>query len=113
MIRVRFVVSDGVAGNALYSWLRADSALLRTADVATGSLAPGSMGALEVVEVVVSQLTALGSLAVSVAAWLDSRREPPAVTITRADGATLTIGSGAEVDTAVIEGFLREDGGPE
>ncbi|MFI5495161.1 hypothetical protein [Actinoplanes sp. NPDC051859] len=113
MIRVRFAVADGVAGNALYSWLRADSALLRTADVDTGPAAPGSMGALEVVEVVVGQLAALGSLAVSVAAWLDSRREPPAVTITRADGATLTIGSGVEVDAAVIEEFLSGDGGPE
>ncbi len=109
-MRVRIATGDGVEGNALLTWLRGDPALARTADVSAAPPPAGGMGALEVVDIVLTHAAALGSLAVSVATWIGTRPQPPAVTITRPDGAALTIEAGADVDPGLIEDFLNGDG---
>lgn len=110
-MRVRIATADGVAGNALYSWLRGDPTLPNDTDVSMPSPRADSMGALDVLDVVLTHATALGSLAVSVATWLGTRAEPPMVTITRWDGATLTIRDGTAIDAGLIEKFLNEGRG--
>ncbi len=104
-MRVRIATVGGVEGNALYSWLRGDPVLARDTDVSAPFPPAGSMGALDVVDVVLTHAIALGSLAVSVATWLGARAEPATVTVTREDGATLTISG--EADARLIEDFLN------
>ncbi|GAA0799797.1 effector-associated constant component EACC1 [Spirilliplanes yamanashiensis] len=108
-MRVRIATADGVEGNALYSWLRGDPALVRDADVSAPEPAAGEMGAMEVVDVVLTHGAALGGLAVSVATWLGTRTRRSTITITRADGATLTVSDADEVSPGLIEDFLNGD----
>ena len=106
-MRVRIVADDAVDGNMLYSWLEGDPAVVRAADLTAPPANPGGMGAFDVVDILLAHATALGSLAVSVATWRGTRPTPPALTFRRADGATLTIPAGTDVDPQVIEDFLH------
>ena len=105
-MRVRIETPDAAEGTSLHGWLRADPDLTHTADVSVPPTAPGSMGAFDVVELVLTQATAMGGLAVSIATWLGTRRRRPDLTITRADGATLTVAAGSAPDPELIATFL-------
>lgn len=83
---------DG-ALTSLFRWLAQDPDVRRDAEVAIGSSAgrPGDMGgALEVLNIVLSNSIALGSLIVAVGSWLGSRAKGTAVHIER-NGVQVTI----------------------
>ncbi len=62
-------------------------------------------GPLEVVNVVVSNTIALGSLLVAVAAWRGSRSSPPEVRLER-DGVTVTVqGASPEVVEQILKAW--------
>lgn len=116
MLRVR-ILTDGPGDfNALYGWLRADAALAREADVRSAPPPPGSMGALDVVDVVLTHVTAMSSLAVAVLAWRQSRPGSPSITIVRADGHRLTVDHTSRLTAEMVSEFLaasdlgRDDG---
>lgn len=89
-----FAGSDEASAKALtslYRWLRGDESV--AGDVKVEFVAESEterMGAADVLCTVLSQLTAIGSLAVSVAAWRESRTAVPPLRI-RFGGATLEI----------------------
>jgi hypothetical protein len=71
------------------------------------------MGALEVVDIVLTHATAVSSLALAVVAWRQARGKPESITITRPDGRQLTIRGGSDLAAEVIAEFLAGDtGGP-
>ncbi|MEV0318291.1 hypothetical protein ACIBKX_08510 [Streptomyces sp. NPDC050658] len=86
--------ADGTESAAsLYRWLMAEPELRGSASLSTGAerSAPGHMGdGLELVNVVLANSIALGSLITAVAAWRGSRPRPPQVRLER-DGVVVTL----------------------
>ncbi|MYR78461.1 hypothetical protein K7395_25905 [Streptomyces filamentosus] len=85
--------SGGAEAASLCRWLLADSELRGRARVSTGAQRPaaGHMGdGLELVNVVLANGIALGSLITAVAAWRGSRPRPPQVRLER-DGVVVTL----------------------
>jgi len=97
---------------ALYGWLRRDRDLARFAEV-TGRGLPGSqtLSALDLVDVALTHLTGATSLALAITAWRQSRPRPVAITITRADGQTLTIDGDSPGTAELIRTFLADGDG--
>ncbi|MFG3708343.1 hypothetical protein ACGF7U_26905 [Micromonospora sp. NPDC047670] len=109
VVRVRIAVDGAEEIHTLYVWLRSDLELARGAEVCAVATDPTRMGALEVIDVVLTQATSLSALALAVVSWRQSRSRPEPVTITRPDGGTLTIGDPRQVDAEVIRAFLADD----
>ncbi|WP_405583435.1 hypothetical protein [Streptomyces sp. NBC_01190] len=103
-VEIRATNEDGVP--ALYDffrWLRDDQdgpGDVRLANAAAGR--PGAMGALEVIQVVLSQSTAMVSLAMQYVSWRHSRgggRHGAEFTFARAsDGLTVAVQGGTDDD---------------
>lgn len=109
-VRVRIRPENGAVATDLFEWLRAD----RISGVQAVTADPETLGALEIVDVVLSQAAAFSSLAVAIASWRQSRPPAPPVTITRPDGSTMRIPSGTEVSAEIMREFLaggEESGG--
>lgn len=99
--------------DALYEWLRSDGDIVKSASVkARESSDSASMGALEVVDVALTHVTGIGSLALALAAFWQSRSRPESIRITRSDGAVLVLNSGQETDSELIAQFLAANGEP-
>ncbi|MFF5082089.1 hypothetical protein ACFY36_34000 [Actinoplanes sp. NPDC000266] len=94
----------------LYAWLTADREL--AAEV-VGRGSPKYMGGLEVLDLVLTHAVAISSLAMSVVGFVNNRRKPERLTITRPDGAKLEIEGATESTAAEIEEFLRARQDPE
>ncbi|GAA1172890.1 hypothetical protein F4556_002083 [Kitasatospora gansuensis] len=92
---------------SLYRWLVAESELRGGAEVALrgGGMTPGQMGegALEIVNVVIANGIALGSLVTAVAAWRGSRSRPPQVRLER-NGVVVTL---QDASPEEVERILR------
>jgi hypothetical protein len=110
MLRVQILTDGPGELNALYGWLRADAALAREAEVRPAPPPVGSMGALDVVDVVLTHATAMSSLAVAVLAWRQSRPRCPSITIVRADGHRLTVDHTSQLTAEMISEFLAASG---
>jgi len=83
--------SSARALSSLYRWLREDVAVRNEAKVEFAADAgPEQMGAADVLTAVLTQLTAIGSLAVAVATWRDSRAAAPLMRI-RFGSATIEV----------------------
>jgi hypothetical protein len=83
---VEITISAGDDSQALeqfYHWLRDDVDVVRSATPRlTAAQDAGRMGAFEVISMAIGNATALGSLAVSLANFRRSRKDPPPITIT-------------------------------
>lgn len=99
---VRITPDDGAVAADLYEWLRAD----RIDGVLAEATDPETLGALEIVNVVLSQAAAFSSLAVAIASWRQSRAPEPRITITKSDGSTLELPSGPGGSADVVLAFL-------
>jgi len=96
MIRLQIEsIDDGEGAASFYRWLSEDAQVRRALTVALddAEAGPGQMGAADVLSVIMTQLTGIGSLAVAFAAWRDSRARTPTVKFTLGGG---TIECGAE-----------------
>ncbi|MCQ4202221.1 hypothetical protein ACFW5W_13170 [Streptomyces sp. NPDC058783] len=110
-MEIDIVVGDGPLGvSSLRRWLLAEPDLRGQASVSvrTEGQQQGAMGSgLDVVNVVLSNSIALGSLLVAVATWRRSRPRAPQVTMER-DGVVVTLdGDSPEA----VQRILREWGG--
>jgi hypothetical protein len=111
-VQVRIGTDEPAATADLFTWLRNDAGLIRAAEVRPGPAERGTQGALEIIDVVLGQATAISGLALAVEAWRRSRARPETITITRADGATITLPADADGNAEVIRQFLdHQDGG--
>ncbi|MFD4142815.1 MULTISPECIES: hypothetical protein [unclassified Streptomyces] len=100
---------DGRTTVDLYRWLRSDSDLRRTADVALRTRGvSGAMGAVEIINIVLTQGIAALNLAVTYASWRVARPAAPAVTIDF-PGGSITVRDGGEETVRRIVEALRED----
>jgi hypothetical protein len=109
-VRIRITLAGADDGAALYAWLRADPALARQTRVTAGLPGPDQLGALEIIDVVLTQTTAVASLALAVADWRRSRPGRTSTTITRPDGTSMTVEGPPEQTASAVERFLAGDG---
>ncbi len=95
--------------NELHDWLMGDAELRHVASVSRiRQHAPGTMGALDVIEIVVDQGIAALNLAVAYATWRSTRRTPPGLVVTL-PGGTLTVTDDSPEALERILAALRED----
>ncbi|MGW0814286.1 effector-associated constant component EACC1 [Streptomyces viridiviolaceus] len=107
-MEIDIAVGEGPSDvSSLRRWLMAEPGLMGHAviSVRTGTEQPGAMGSgLDVVNVVLSNSIALGSLLVAVATWRRSRPRAPHITLER-EGVVVTLhGDSPEA----VERVLRE-----
>lgn len=109
-VEVTVSVGDGVEGVegavSLYRWLVDEPELRGQAGVSLEAepSEPGQMGGgLELVNVVLSNSIALGSLVTAVATWRGSRPRPPQIRLER-DGVVVTLQDGSP---EAVEQILR------
>jgi Effector Associated Constant Component 1 len=100
--------------SSLFRWLARDVELGRAARVllVPAGAPGGEMGALDVINVVLSQATGLASLAVAYEGWRDSRKRSSPVTMTANDVIVVLTG-GAGEDAARTLRSLAMETGPE
>ncbi|MFJ7209607.1 hypothetical protein ACIQWR_39505 [Streptomyces sp. NPDC098789] len=80
----------------LYRWLRADEDGPDEVRL-SAEPAPGAMGGLEVINVVVTHAMGVANLALAYAGWRSARRSRAALTFTRAgDGISVTVENGSD-----------------
>lgn len=82
---------DTTALHSLYEWLSEDQDMVQAADLAMGSTpGTGQMGALDVLNVALPNLVALGTLASTYAMWRKGRQETAEITIS-IKGGSITV----------------------
>ncbi|BCL27930.1 hypothetical protein ACFFS2_27855 [Streptomyces aurantiacus] len=114
-VQLRAAADDGLLTTLdLYRWLRQNPDVQRHAEVTLGPAHPGgeTMGAVEVVNLVLGQAFTALNLALAYATWRAARPTAAPVTIT-VEGRSVTV-TGADEDTmALIVALLRPAGSPE
>ncbi|WP_438483864.1 effector-associated constant component EACC1 [Streptomyces sp. S186] len=111
-IRISTAADDdgGVALRDLYGWLRQDPDVRNHADLSleAAQQSPGTMGALDVVNMVLGQGFSALNLALSYAAWRAARPTAPAITLT-VNGVSITVRDGSEETVRRIVRELSTD----
>jgi len=107
-------VPDRVELHSLYEWLRHDTGLARDATVtmASSGLNPGEQGALDVIDVLLRDVSAIGGLSVSIAMWRLSRRRNTTVTIRRSGEQVIVDGADAETVAKAIRALPPDRDSP-
>jgi hypothetical protein len=104
-VRVQVAAEDGGPGvHSLFRWLSQDPDVTPVELRLVGHDDQGALGALEVIDVVVSNVIALSSLLVAIATWRGAR-SPAAVTRIEHNGVSVHL---ASADTQDIERVLRQ-----
>lgn len=97
---------DGVVVSSLADWLRREDGLHGRVRLAPEPPEPGEMGStLDVVSVAVGSGGLLTVLASSLQVWLEQRRKPTTLTVTRPDGTKVKL---VATDPDLIEQTLQE-----
>ena len=106
-MKVTFVAERDTEIHSIYRWLRSDRDLVRSVEVAapTGNDRE-AMGAVDTVAAVSSTVIGLGQLAFAFAGWRQTRPRGVDITITRPDGARLTVAAGDAVSAEALTEFL-------
>lgn len=102
--------------SSLYRWLVAEPELRGRAEVGVGAAeaGPGHMGgALDVVNVVLANSIALGSLITAVLAWRGTRPRAPQVRLERDGVVVIVQDSSPETVERILAMWNRSDGGAE
>jgi hypothetical protein len=95
---------------SLYHWLRLDDDVASNATVTSQATTDsGTMSALEIINVVLSQASGYTGLALAILAWRRSQSTHSAITLKRPDGQVLTISGSPEVTSDLIVRFLAMD----
>ncbi|GAA1500014.1 hypothetical protein GCM10009827_004540 [Dactylosporangium maewongense] len=75
-------VSDAHAVQTLHGWLLRDPGLAADADISQRSSAGGHMGALDVIDLVLTHAVAVGGLVLAFASWRRARPDAPPIVFT-------------------------------
>jgi hypothetical protein len=92
-VSIRVDDRDDQTAGSLYRWLALDPQVRQDATVSLTATPPGAGemgGALEVINVVLSNGIAVGGLLIAVSSWRRSRPRPPTIRLVR-DGVSVTI----------------------
>jgi hypothetical protein len=114
LVKVTFAADRDVEIQSIYHWFRSDRDLARSVEVAAprGSDRE-AMGAVDTVAAVASTAVGLGQLAFAFAGWRQSRPAGADITITRPDGARLTVAARDALTGEALTEFLTAwSGGP-
>lgn len=108
-------VDDRLELHSLYDWLRQDRAVARDAEISLTSSGRvhGEQSTLDLIQLIIGNSIALGSLAVSIANWRLARRREIAVTLARGGREITTAATDAESIEKAIGDLPPEDGSPE
>lgn len=95
---------DSLAVASLFRWLTRDLDVRRRVPVSLETVGPeGAMGALDVINAVLTQATSIASLAVAFASWRESRAKSPSIVVS-AHGKSVTIADNSiEHSVALLE----------
>ncbi|CCK32639.1 hypothetical protein BN159_8261 [Streptomyces davaonensis JCM 4913] len=107
-IEIRVATDDGPTTLDLYRWLRRDPDVRGHADLCLGAPADdATMGAADVIDVVLGHGIAALNLALSYVAWRAARPSAPAVTLT-VDGVSVTVQGPCDEETVrLLTGLLE------
>ncbi|HEY0640253.1 MAG TPA: hypothetical protein VGD67_21700 [Pseudonocardiaceae bacterium] len=111
------VTGDGQSLDQLYGWLRKDTDVARSGKLSARSTGTsGEMGALDVIDVVLSNTTGIAALAVGYATWRRSSSGRPRTTFT-SGRTSVTVEGGSDDDIRRIIDTLSDEldagsGGP-
>jgi hypothetical protein len=113
-MQVLIKVEGGVDGPGLMPWLHTDP-VSKQAELSTVAGEPGQMGAGEIIQAVIEDSTALGSLVVAVATWWDAHRRrpgaPPVQVMIERGGTSMTVTSADPADIQrIVQSFTCADG---
>lgn len=117
-MEVRIAVAEAEREAALidlYRWLRQDPDVRRHTPVtlAPGTPGDGSMGAVDVIELIVGQGLSALNLVLSYAAWRNTRPSAPSLTIT-VNGGSLTVRDASEETIRrIVAELAAPAGGPD
>jgi Effector Associated Constant Component 1 len=108
-------VDDRLELHGLYNWLRQDHAVARDAEVflTSSGRVPGEQSTLDLIQLILGNSIALGSLAVSIANWRLARRREIAVTLARGGREITTTAMDAQTIEQAISDLPPEDSSPE
>ncbi|WP_416483374.1 effector-associated constant component EACC1 [Streptomyces sp. CL12] len=108
--------SSAMLEASLRRWLASDPELRGEVLIAppSGAATPGSMGSggLDIVNVVVSNSIALGSLLVALAGWRSSRPRPPRLTLER-NGVVVTVQDASPEEVARVLALFHDNDTPD
>ncbi|EPD58866.1 MULTISPECIES: effector-associated constant component EACC1 [Streptomyces] len=110
-VQLRAAKDDGtLIALDLYRWLRQDPEVRHRTPVTRGTARPGdgTMGAVEVIDLVLGQTFTALNLALAYAAWRTARPSGTPVTIT-AEGRSITVTGADEETVARIAAHLRPE----
>lgn len=105
--------ADPLDAASLRHWLGSDRDVAGSTMIHVRAGGAETMGALEVMDVVLSNATAVSGLALAFAAWRQSRRPGGHTTIIRPDGQRLMIDGSPDVNADLIIRFLSANGSNE
>jgi Effector Associated Constant Component 1 len=112
LIQVGVVEGDAAAIGSFFRWLTRDREMRRHAEVSLADAgSAGEMGALDLINVVLTQSVGLLSLAVAYAGWRDSRVKAPQITVT-VGGTTIVLADESAASMQRKLQALLDDPGP-
>ncbi|WP_433825804.1 effector-associated constant component EACC1 [Actinoplanes sp. CA-015351] len=107
-------VEDEQATLGLYRWFRDDETLTGQAvEIREDEEPTGTMGAAEVIEVVLTHGVALANLAIAYATWRDSRDDDTTEVTFTGDGGSITVKDASPETIERIVAALSEPARPE
>ncbi|MFI5915987.1 hypothetical protein [Dactylosporangium sp. NPDC051541] len=108
-MRVDITTADADAAdelNSLFGWLQRDEELTATAEVSRSSQETGYLGALDVINVVLTQGVAIANFIMVYRNWRDSRQKPPAL-VFKIGGVTITADDDSPEHLAIVRAALE------
>lgn len=109
-VKIEVLNGDGsLALTSLFRWLTRDPDVRRHVAVSfRPSTSKDTMGALDVINAILTQATSISTLAVSIAAWRDSRAKPPAIKVTAGERSVIISTDSTEI-AAMLQSLQTPD----
>jgi hypothetical protein len=111
-LSLTMTLPDPLELHSLHDWLRHDTTVARETTVSLASSGGdlGEQGALDVIDIILKDATAIGGLAVSIATWQLNRRRKTTVTFRRGTAEVTVDAADAETLAKAIRALPPEDG---
>ncbi|MFB4310533.1 hypothetical protein [Actinomadura sp. GTD37] len=97
---------------SLYRWLSRDPDVIDAArtSLRPGEAEPGTMGAAELIQVLIEDAAAVAGIVSAVGAWYASRRSRPSIRIERGERVYVITDPSPEVLRRILDGTAEDEG---